>query len=143
MRLFINNPSNEPLDKFIYEYVIPEINLVFSYKLNNARCLNWTKYFQTINLGWITYKNNKRVIPSAYEVLIAGIKNLRVLNCINHYIIEINPNEIAPKTRAKLIDICNLINYGNLEMPAYPIFEDTFNEVLINLPNLYEKYLED
>lgn len=143
MRLFINNPSDEPLDKFIYEYVIPEINLVFSYKLNHARCLNWTKYFQTIDLGWITYKNNKKVIPSAYEVLIAGIKNLRVLDCANHYIIEINPNEIAPKTRAKLIDICNLINYGNLEMPAYPIFEDTFNEVLINLPNLYEKYLED
>ena len=143
MRLFINNPSDEPLDKFIYEYVIPEINLVFSYKLNNARCLNWTNYFQTIDLGWITYKNNKKVIPSAYEVLIAGIKNLRVLDCTDHYIIEINPNEIAPKTRAKLIDICNLINYGNLEMPAYPIFEDTFNEVLINLPNLYEKYLED
>ena len=143
MRLFINNPSDEPLDKFIYEYVIPEINLVFSYKLNNARCLNWTKYFQTIDLGWITYKNNKKVIPSAYEVLIAGIKNLRVLDCTDHYIIEINPNEIAPKTRAKLSDICNLINYGNLEMPAYPIFEDTFNEVLINLPNLYEKYLED
>lgn len=143
MRLFINNPSHENLDKFIYEYIFPEIQLIFTYNLNISRCTNWTKYFHKIDLGWITYKNHKTIIPSAYEILLAGLKNLRVLNCHNHYIIEINPNEIAPKTRAKLIDICNLINYGNLEMPGYPIFENTFNEVLIHLPDLYKQYLED
>lgn len=69
--------------------------------------------------------------------------NLRCLNHSTRYIIEINPNEIAPKTSAKLIDICSLINYGNLDMPPYSIFEDTFRYIASHLSDLYNEYLRE
>ena len=143
MRLFISNPSNEKLDEFIYEYVIPEIQITFGLKLNSIHCQRWTKYFRSRDLGWRKYKNNKNVIPTAEEILISGVKNLRVLNCNNTYIVEINPNEIAPKTNAKLIDICSLINYGNLDQNPYPIFEEAFADVASRLTDLYQEYLKD
>lgn len=142
MNLTINNPEGLILDEFIYKSVIPEIEITFILKLDPSRCANWTNYFKIVDLGWKKYKNNKIIIPSAYDILVAGIKNLRCLNLKDKYIIEINPNEIAPKTFAKLIDICALVNYGNLSMPPYPIFEDTFKDIVTKLPNLYQEYME-
>lgn len=129
-------------DLFVDSILISYIEDVLTEMINPQKLIIWNNYFKDNNLGWITYKN-KTVIPTAYEIIFAGIKNLKVYKYPDHYVIKINPNKILPKSSAKLNDICNLINYGNLSIKGYPIFSEGFELISKQVPYLYEAFLEE
>ena len=143
MNLTINISRRNPkTDLFIDGILIPYIEDTFINLIDRRKLIKYKDYFKNNNLGWITY-NNKTIIPSPYEILIAGIKNLIVYRYPDKYVITINPNKILPKTSAKLNDICKLINYGTLSISRYPIFTEVFEIISKQVPYLYETFLEE
>ena len=143
MNLTINiSEKTEKTDLFIDGILIPYIEDTFINLIDRRKLIKYKTYFKYNDLGWITY-NNKTIIPSPYEILIAGIKNLIVYRQPDKYVITINPNKILPKTSAKLNDICKLINYGTLSVSRYPIFTEVFEIISKQVPYLYETFLEE
>ena len=139
MNLIINNPSQDPLEDFIFNNVMPEIHLNFFKNIDIDRLKLWNSYFEN-QYDWGPALNPP---GSALDILIQGINSLKVKNSQNSsYTISIDSNKNIPGTTAKLYDLCSLINYGNLEVPPYPIFEDTFKQVGIIIPLLFEEYIE-
>ena len=56
------------------------------------------------------------------------------------YIIEINPNLYMRNSFAKLSDICNLVNFGNINCQAYPIFSQMISYIKREFYVLYKLY---
>ena len=131
MKLIIENSYNDPdLKNFIYKSVIPTAQQLFFFLVNNKIVANYTNY--------LSEKYGKFV--SAKLILILGIKSLIIGKTGNDYYIQINPNVFIPKLPAKLIDICALINYGNLSISPYPIFDILFERLSKMISDLYIQY---
>ena len=137
MNLFIQQKNKIiDLNYFLNIYIKPEIYKYFLNNINIDILRNWELYFKT------QYKWDLGEIPQgAFDILLQGINNLQISNLGDNYTISINPNKLMPGTNAKLYDLCALINYGNLGMPPYPIFEKTFEDVANIIPILFEEYL--
>lgn len=141
MNLIIINPQALDLKEFITNCLIPEIQFECFSRLDMRLCNNWTKYFNQVDLGWNKAKD-KTIVPSGYDVIMAGINNITYSKQGDDYRIFINNNEIVPKGCAKLNDICHLINYGNLSVSPYPIFSESFRTVDLKVNDLYDSFME-
>lgn len=98
--------------------------------VDRKRYPTWEKY-----LFQLYHKN-----ISIDKILIQGVNNLEYKKIENNYEISINPNIICSEVPAKLIDICALINYGNLEISPYPIFDIVMDKLGEYIPILYAEY---
>lgn len=135
MELEIRNPNNLKLDEFIYDSLIPTIQEYVVSRIDNSRLIKIEEYLNSLNIS-----EYKRYI-SARDMIIAAVYNLKsTKQPDNSYIISIDSAQTAPNIRAKIIDIAQLINYGSLSTPAYPIFDDTFLFFADRLNDLYNKY---
>ena len=76
------------------------------------------------------------------EIIRLGLYYLIYYKTNNSYIIEIDNNSNIPNSTTKIISLCNLINYGNISLNAYPIFDKAMNIIAEDLPNLYAKFLK-
>lgn len=130
MKLIIENLTHKNLKPFILNYVIPMASQIL-YSIMDKKQIkkidNYISKFYNINIG-------------AAKIIDLGIKNLIIQNMGNTYQLQIDPNIVIPKTSAKLYDICALINYGNVEIPPYPIFDNTMNKLAQFIPSLYDEY---
>lgn len=66
---------------------------------------------------------------------------------INHIVyknskIQINESILYPGTDYKLIDLCKLLNYGNLEFEGYPIFSTVFDFISDNIKKYESMFVE-
>lgn len=68
------------------------------------------------------------------------MRNLKVGKNGNSYEIFIDPNINAPGIPAKLVDVCALVNYGNLALLPYPIFDIMIDTLGDQISSLYIKY---
>ena len=135
MKLEIANPNKIQLDDFIESYLFPKIQESFIKEIDSRRLIAINKYVNTLNIATFgRYVNVK-------DILIAAIYNLVYNKQSNgDYIVSIDSTQIAPNTRAKIIDIAQLVNYGTLSTPAYPIFDTVFSYFAKRLNNLYIDY---
>lgn len=141
MIIRIDNPEGLKLDEFIITYLIPELRCECYSRLDKRLCDKWTNYFKSADLGWDRF-GDKVVVPSAYDVIVAGIQNITYSKQGVDYLVFINNNEITPRGCAKLNDICHLINYGNLSVSPYPIFSSAFKAIDKRVNELYNLFLE-
>ena len=74
------------------------------------------------------------------SVVSQAASNLRVLNYETKLIIQINPTVNYINSSIRLIDLCKLLNYGNLEMNGCHIFTQTFDYIATNFNKLHEEY---
>lgn len=135
MNLHIKKEQFSHLNIDIIDFIIPEIYRFFYLNLNPDLLKNWDIYLSS-NYKWERDANN-----NVLNILIQGINNLKVYNLDEEYIISINPNQVVPGTTAKLYDLCSLINYGNLEMPPYPIFKKSFEQASAVIDILLRDYI--
>lgn len=84
----------------------------------------------------------KRILITK-DLILSASYNLIVNKVQNNYIIEIDPNIFIPNTFAKFINIMQLINYGNLVLPPYPIWTETFNYFADNINKYLDIYLKE
>lgn len=86
------------------------------------------------------YKSKFRKYIAAKDVIISGFYNLTWQRYADKIVIEIDPNCLLVGTTAKLNEVCKLINYGTLEISAYPIFTEVFNYFKENIDRWYDYY---
>lgn len=135
MQIVIVEKQDMLTDNF-YSWLIEEIQTEFISKINPKKLEAWNKYL-TQNFRSV-YK--KRV--SAKDILLAGIYNLQVTKSSAKLTIEINDNVFVPYLdRVKVKTVCKLINFGNAEMQAYPIFSTVFQNVTDNFNSYIDKYV--
>ena len=130
MQLIIDECSNKDLKKFIYSVVIPRAIRLFYSRLDRKRCEPFQLYLEE--------KYSKKI--NLDHILSVSLKNLMVKKSGCEYIIHIDSNIKAPEIPAKLIDICALINYGNLALNPYPIFDIVMDRLSEEIPSLYTQY---
>lgn len=139
MTLTVDNPDRLDLDGFISEKLIPEIQEVFPSMINDGKLISVNDFVNnTLKLSlqgrWIDVK----------DVLLSAIYNLVYTEMPDgSYVISIDSNQIVPDTRAKIIEVAQLVNYGNMSVPSYPIFDEVFNFFADNLNDLYIEYVEE
>lgn len=139
MTLTVDNPDGLDLDGFISEKLIPEIQGVFPSMINDGKLISVNDFVNnTLKLSpqgrWINVK----------DVLLSAIYNLVYTEMPDgSYVISIDSNQIVPDTRAKIIEVAQLVNYGNMSVPSYPIFDEVFNFFADNLNDLYIEYMEE
>lgn len=130
MRLIIENSYNEDLKPFINDIVIPACSQVL-YSIIDRRYL---KHFDT-------YLSNKyKTSINSNHIISIALKSLIIHKHQDNYQITINPNIFIPGINAKLYDVCALINYGNLDITGYPIFDKAMEKLSLFIPMLYRRY---
>lgn len=135
MTLEIENPEQLELDDFITSSLIPKIQESFVKEIDKVKLIPINEYINKLNISTFG------VYINAADILIAAVYNLiYTKQPSGNYIISIDSNQIAPNTRAKIIDIAQLVNYGTLSTPAYPIFDEVFSFFATRLNNLYLDY---
>lgn len=80
---------------------------------------------------------------SVYQVLMFAVNNLVINTYGNYFTISINSNVKYGLTNFKIIELCNLIQYGILGLTGYPILVYIFNFISSNLDKQYQKYLQE
>lgn len=144
MNLIIDVPNGDLLEIFIPKYVYPMLQLNIMKRIDIQQCKKWTKYINSTNMLKNEFPGAKKApIIGARDIILASLRNFKYLKHTNQYEIVLNGDVKVPRTQAKLIDICSLMNYGNIEMSPYPIFEDAFKETAIMLPILFRNYIDD
>ena len=131
MKLLIKNTEPLNLNEFIKDIVIPTAIDLFLSIIDRRRYATWENYLQKAY--------NKQSI-NIDKILLDSISNLEYKKIGNDYEISINPNVICSNIPAKLIDICALINYGNLSISPYPIFDILFERLGEMISDLYIEY---
>lgn len=130
MRLIIYNPYDEDLKPFIKEKIIPAASQII-YSIADV------KYLKPFD-NYIKAKYNKNI--SSKNIITLAISNLIIENYQDNYQITINPNIFVPGINAKLYDLCALINYGNMELIPYPLFDKAMEKLGSFVPKLYDEY---
>ena len=72
--------------------------------------------------------------------MLAGVHSLTYKKIDDEYIIYIDNNAYMPYITESIDTLCKLINYGNVELPAYPIFTDTFDYIADNFGFFFDEY---
>lgn len=130
MRLIIENSYNEDLKSFINDIVIPACSQILYSIIDRKYLKNFDNYLSN------KYKTN----INSNQIISIALKSLIVYNHQDNYQITINPNIFVPGINAKLYDICALINYGNLDITGYPIFDKAMEKLSSFIPMLYREY---
>ena len=76
------------------------------------------------------------------DVCFSVVDTLHYKRYTNRFEIEFDPDVVLYGINFKVKDFVNLINYGNLDVSAYPIFSDMFNYFLTNMDKYYKLYLD-
>lgn len=140
MELTIDNPDNLNLDAFC-SYLISEMVDYIDSTIDSNQLIRFDEYINN-NLNIRFIDKLPRLLKSK-NILIAAVQTLYYIKQGNDYIIKINPNNFAPNTYAKFIDIVSLINYGNMQLQSYPIIDEMFDYFADNLNQYYNEYLKE
>ena len=140
MQLIIENKIHIDLTNFC-TYLIKQMQEHMLILLNPLKIDRFNNYLETLPLTKFPY--NKRKILSMRDILIGSTYNLKVTQHWNEYKIEIDPTSLVYGTFLKYIDLVKLVNYGNLQLAPYPIYDELMNYFAEHLEEFYEEYLKE
>lgn len=132
MTLIVENKDiNTYFIKYLKRRLLGHISLI----LNIKKLVPFDEYFNSDEFKILS----GGIKVSAKKVIVLGMSNLthRRYETTTH--IFINPNIYYTGTNIKLVDLCNLINFGNMSIDGYPIFTETFNHFSRNIKKYIDK----
>lgn len=141
MELIIKNKDpieNNEIKSFCY-WLIKEIPTIALSLLNNKKLIKLNEFINKYNV--IHWRFKERYL-SVKDIILGSFNNLIVVQNNNNFIIKLNSNAYIPNTSNSYISIAKLINYGNINIPAYPIYDQVFNYVSKNLGIYYTMFNE-
>ena len=118
-------------------WLIQQIQECLMYTFNNQKVAVIETYINQ------HYKSPYVNHISVYQVLMFAVNNLVINTYGNYFTISINSNVKYGLTNFKIIELCNLIQYGILGLTRYPILVYIFNFISSNLDKQYQKYLQE
>lgn len=139
MNLEIKNIENLDLDEFC-EYLIERMQEYIVTSIDERQLERFDEYLN--NTDTIRFTGGRKGYISAKEILINSTYNLITKKVDNEYNIEIDKNKYIYNTNAKFIDIVKLINYGNLSLAPYPIYDRMMNEFAENIQELWDDFIK-
>ena len=108
----------------------------FASVVNTKKVLPYDEYFKSDEFK----EKFGDVSISSLLVIKLGITNLKVVTYPTYSTISINDAVMYPDTKIRVLDLCKIINYGNLSVDAYPIFTNVFLHFKINMKKYVNKY---
>lgn len=137
MYLEIINKDGLDLDSFC-EYLITQMqDYMKSETRKNYKRL--AKYNEFIDENVARIDDKETILPIR-DILVLSTYYLTYKQLPDSYVIELNPNINVPNTYAKFIDIVKLVNYGNLSLPAYPIYDEMMDYFADKIVYFYKEY---
>lgn len=138
MKLVIDYSLVDGDEKFI-QYLIKLMQKLYIKYLDIGRLSSWDEY---LNSGIIKSIGNRKIY--CRNIIVSGFNSLRYEKYNNRkFIISIDQNAVFPSTFVKTISLVKLVNNGNTERKAYPVFTNVFNYINDNLEILYKSYREN
>lgn len=80
---------------------------------------------------------------SAQELIKIAQNNVISTRSSGLITLSINDKITIPNTHIKIEPLCRLLNYGNFDLPPYPIFDLTFDYISNHINELYILYKQD
>lgn len=121
MLLQLSNPESQDLTDLCGE-IITKLSI-------RARETTW--YTPGLTQLWDTYLSelykSANVVPNVAQVFESYFDNLIYEQQGTDYIIRVDPNARLNGVHATIQELANIINYGTLDMPSYPIFDKLFD----------------
>lgn len=143
MNLIIDSELGVPLNAFLQEKLIPEMQEYFISSINNRKLEPFDEYINSLdNIQYGLPQGKKRYL-STKDLLLSCIYNLTYSISADDCIIEINSSKIAPNTNAKLLWIAKLVNYGNMQLAPYPLFTELFDHFADIFWDILKEYKEE
>lgn len=144
MFLEIKNPDGENLDQFVgwlcdYIQQYADDPVVHQPALDQL----WQQYFDENDLGWPVDDAGNPVPPTISYVVDQYFSHLVIARRGEDYIITSDPNLKLGQSQITIDQVASVINYGNLSVPAYPLFDVVFESVADDLMDLYTAWLAD
>ena len=136
IRILIRDEENKYTDDF-FEFVKYKMREYFYSHLEYKKLEPFDIFINEMQKYQSIFKKH----ISAYDICISVLYNVIVLRFGKNIVLKIDENAVIPNTNRKLIELCKLINEGNLVLKAYPIFTDIFNYVKNNIEEIYIEYV--
>lgn len=136
MKIIIKN-NNGIIDKqFLYAIVHYLPSLCFL-EDKNKKIRKLKKFNSYLDSNIFTGKHKY----TAVQLLQVGFSNMKISYGMNSSIIEIDPAAIMPfYPQYKVVDLCSLIDEGNLEITGTHILKDLYQFVVDNIQSLRMSY---
>lgn len=123
--------DEEILKKFIYEEIPEELKNNFVLLYDTNKTINLERYL----------KENLNISYSIYDIVMFALNHLYITKDGNNVIVTFDQNVTLYNSYTKVIDILNLLEYGSLEIKAYPILSEIFKLFNQNAINIYNNYI--
>ena len=136
MIFYLDNKSKKYTNGFM-RFLIYNMRLEFSRKISHEQADRWDDYLNDKEASKLDF-SNKHI--RTLNILYLGINRLVFRKYKDLYLIEIKPFANIPGTNERISDVCNLINYGTMDIQPYPIFSEVFSSVEKKLDKLYRLY---
>ena len=121
MLLLLSNPQNQDLTDLCSE-IVTKLSI-------RAKENIW--YTPGLTFLWDSYLKElyepAQVKPTVVQIFEAYFNNLIYEQQGTDYIIRVDPNAKIQGVEATIQELANIINYGTLDMPSYPIFDKLFD----------------
>jgi galactitol-specific phosphotransferase system IIB component len=117
MKLFISN-DKVPDSGFI-PYIVTVIKKYLIEHINKDSLLRWDVYLKSI-------KDADFADMSAYDILLMGIDSINSTKVNKGYEIGFKNGVNSSEMNAKLYEVCELINFGNLTVNGVFLFTNIF-----------------
>ena len=136
MKILITDKDNKYTYDFL-EYVKSKCRDIYYEKVNVKKLKPFEVYINELP----EYKSLMKKYISANEICISGLYNIMILHYGQNIVFKIDENNLLPNTKIKIIELCKLINNGNLLLKPYPIFTEIFDEIQKNIEVYYAEYV--
>lgn len=137
MILEILDPKNT-IDNNFLSWLESKIRNKLISSIDRNKLKNWDIFINSNPVYKSIYKKN----ISTLDILISGANNLISSRSSESIQITINPKIYAVGfDRVKIRSLCKLINFGNRDISAYPIFTNTFKYFAENIQTYIDRYL--
>lgn len=129
MELKIPNETGLDRDNLII-FLISKIQSYITNNLKRGELNRWDDYLSTAKINW----GKLSKIPGTRDVILGAAYNLTYRKLPYKYSIIIDEKATIPNTNIKYEKMIHLINYGNLSINGYDIFDKAFSNIIDNFP---------
>ena len=127
--------------KIEFEFTVPDSFAVFIKKSIRDR------FFLTLDIPKANKINNvlnkKQIFNfdiNFIDILLDSINNIKIKPIEDKYVLFIDENKLYKDTGVKLISLCNLLTFGNMEIEGYPILRDVFSHIQKYIKKYRDRY---
>ena len=128
------------IDSQFNEYIINEMFVFLNENINPSQLIRFQSYIETEQSLKSIYRP-KLDINFVYNTCLSSPYNIKINTYLQHTKFIFDNNSLIYGTTIRVVDIINLVNYGNAVLQPYPIFDEMFDYFNAHIDSIYNNYL--